>query len=226
MISDYTKLKTPHFFIYAKDKTPDKVEPINSSVVNRLSNVVLDPLIRFKKAGLGKFDYKMLMRNKGISVCCIAEGSIEHEIINMYQKLDLKKRFSMSELDDSKSLDALFIYGEIREKLNTLHLDLFFIVDVLIEYLYGYKKSKYKTTLWSSFGDLIVENLKQNILMKNIYCSSCGDIIAISGNRHMYCKNCFAENRKKYKAEKEKEYRKQKRGHFEKNLKDIDMTTS
>ena len=45
-------------------------------------------------------------------------------------------------------------------KILELNEDKYYIVDVLVEYLYAQKQSSYKTTLWSSFGDIIVENLK------------------------------------------------------------------
>ena len=68
-----------------------------------------------------------------------------------------------------------------------------YVVDVLVEYLYGHKHSRFKTTLWSSFGDVIVENLKFNIVMDQTYCEVCGDLIEKTSNNKKYCIECAKE---------------------------------
>ncbi|EES90334.1 conserved hypothetical protein [Clostridium phage D-1873] len=188
LINKYTKLKVPHFFIYAKDKDNNKVETTNHSVVNRLEKIIPNPRISFKNAQLGKFDYTMLMHNKKVKV--------DKKIIDKYTELDLKKPFLMGKNKDGKVDNVVFLYQDIKNQLLEVYNDEIYITDVLVKYLYGDKKAKFKTTLWECFGDIIVENLKINIknkLKNTIQCEKCGKRIIVSNNRVKYCPKCAKE---------------------------------
>jgi len=184
LINGYTKSKTPHFFIYAKDKDKNKVEKINNSVVNRLNKIIPNPNIKFNAIGLGTFDYKMLMKDDNIK--------LDSGIIKKYKELDLKKHFIISKVDEDKS-NMKFLYQEIRREILELNSDIHYVVDVLVKYLYEYKKSNYKTTLWECFGDMLVINLRRNVEVNKIYCEVCGDLINQSNNKTKYCPDCAKE---------------------------------
>jgi len=79
-ITKFTKLKTPHFFIYSKDKEESKVKEVSDSVVDRLEDMIPNPIINFRRAKLGKFDYKMLMDNQYIE--------LNEDVISIYDDLD------------------------------------------------------------------------------------------------------------------------------------------
>jgi hypothetical protein len=192
LIHTYIKQKTPHFFIYAKNKDKEQVEKVNESVVNKLESIIPNPIINFRGAKLGNFDYKMLMKNPSVN--------LNQEIIDKYTELDLGKRFiEISDVDNISSNDDLFIYKDIRNKLLKVNDDIGYVTDVLIEYLYSHKNSSFKTTLWSSFGDVIVDNLKKNIdlnLSNTIQCDMCGDRIEAVNNQKKYCEPCWKEREK------------------------------
>mgnify|MGYP002619446656 CR=1 FL=1 len=201
--------KVPYFFIYAKDYEKKSVEPINNSVVNRLEKLIPNYQIRFNLKTLGKFDYKMLMKNNNVE--------IDYEIIDKYEKLDLKRRFLINL--NEKHNNISFLYQDIKNKIVN-NRDPYFVTDVIIKYLYENKKSSYKTTLWECFGDIIVENLKNNLVKyyKNqVLCMNCGKRTLVKGKNQKYCDDCKKDVRKQYKSKKEREYRK-KRGHFKKTL--------
>lgn len=202
LIHTYTKQKTPHFFIYAKDKTKEQVEEVNNSVVNRLERIIPNPIINFRGAKLGKFDYRMLMSNPNVN--------LNNDIIEKYTELDLNKRFmELGNANDLKSSDELYVYKDIKDKILEINDDSQYVTDVLIEYLYNHKKSNYKTTLWSSFGDVIVENLKINIeskLNNTIQCEVCATRIEAVNNQKKYCDSCWKETRKKQNREKALKY--------------------
>jgi len=186
MITDYTKLKTPHFFIYAKDKKKDKVEDVNISVVNRLEKIIPNPNINFKALNLGNFDYTKLMKNKDIL--------LDEEIIKKYTELDLKKHFMINKNYDEEVNNITYLYDSIKKESLQLNNDSCYITDVLIKYLYKFKKSSYKTTLWECFGNIIVDNLKNNIdeSLKDGYvqCEICGERIEDSCSTKKYCEKC------------------------------------
>ena len=200
MITDYTKLKVPHFFIYAKDKSIKEVEPINNSTVNRLSCIIPNPKINFKAVGLDNFDYKMLMSSKNIDL-----KYTDEDIIKKYRELDLKNRFmTVCSVDDDSSNDGLYIYKDIRNQILEVNDDIKYVIDVLVDYLYRYKNSNYKTTLWSSFGDVLIDNLKNNIEIKNTYCQNCGELIEKTINNKKYCEKCAKEIIKKRDRERKR----------------------
>ena len=183
-ITKYTKSKVPHFFIYAKDKKKHEVEPINNSVVNRLERIVPNLKTQFTSSGLGKFNYKMLMSNSDIE--------LDQGIVDLYNELDLKSRM-MIHKNAGWNDDFLLNYKDIREKLLALNSDVHYVSDVLIEYLYRYRKTDYKVTLWECFGDIIIENLRKNVereIGKRIQCAACGIRIETTGNKKKYCDSC------------------------------------
>jgi len=185
LITKYTKSKTPHFFIYAKDKTKDKVEKKNNSVVNRLEKIIPNPNIKFSSTNIGKFNYKMLLKNRSIE--------LDKTIIDKYIELDLKKHFIINKNgNDGKIGNILYLYKLIRYEILKVNDDIDYVTDVLVEYLYKHKESNYKTTLWECFGDIIVDNLRNNI-GHTIICNICGKRIRPSNLTHKYCKECAKE---------------------------------
>ena len=190
IIRQYTKLKTPFFFIYAKDKERDQVEDINDSTINKLYKVIPNPRINFDKLNLGGFDYKMLIFDE--------YKSIDKKIIDLYNELDLKK-YSM--FHNKKEADNYtYIYQDIRNKLLEVNSDIQHIIYSLVTYLYKEKNAKNKTTLWECFGDILVNNLKYNIPNKYMYCEKCGCLTEKSKNgRKKYCGKCWKEKQKELK---------------------------
>jgi len=211
LMARYTNKKSPHFFIYAKDKPETHTELINESVVNRLNKFIPNPRISFKIAHIDPFDYKVLKKDNSLVL-----SNTDFELIEKYTELDLKKRFFESN-SEATSDESLFVYKHIKDKLLLINSDIDHVTDVLIEYLYQHKNSSYKTTLWSCFGDVIVRNIKTNIAFaKNIIvCEACGKRVEGKSNRQTMCSSCASILRKEYNAIKQKEYRK-KRVHLEK----------
>ena len=184
MIQEYTKLKVPNFFVYAKDKNKNQVENHNNSVINRLHKFIPNKIINFKLAEFGRFNYENLMQNKDIE--------LDENIINKYLELDLKKHFMFSDTEDEDYNNITYTYQKIKFELLCINPDAYYITDVLIKYLYKEKRSQYKDTLWLCFGDIIVENLKRNIKEKYIYCEKCGTLVEYYNNKK-YCKDCSVE---------------------------------
>jgi len=196
LIKSYTKLKVPHFFIYAKNKKIENVEKINKSVVNRLEKIIPNPIINFKAVGLNNFDYRLLLSDPDEII------ELDNDIVEKYRELDLKKHFMMNlSKNDEKNNNITHQYQMIKEQILEIDSDFRYVVNVLVEYLYMHKKSNYKTTLWECFGDVLVENLKNNIKNKTIYCECCGDIIEQTGNRKKYCDDCWKEKEKEIKRQ-------------------------
>ncbi|OME86901.1 hypothetical protein BK120_08235 [Paenibacillus sp. FSL A5-0031] len=207
IIQDYTRTKVPYFFRYAKGKEREKVAPVNRSVVNRLHTLIPNRRINFSAANLGHFNYQRLMRNKRVTL----KSESAQAIITKYKELDTRKH-SMSHVTiDGK--DSSFMYVNIRNQLLAINGHLDYVVDVLIKYLYVERSSSYKTTLWSSFGDVIVRNLRSNIDNKLedgfILCADCGVRTELVKQRQIRCSSCSetrTRERKRLQKQRERKF--------------------
>ncbi|MCY8229260.1 hypothetical protein MOC30_16860 [Bacillus spizizenii] len=196
-IKDYIKNKVPHFFINAKDKEEHSVESINESTVNKLDSIIPNDRINFA-AVAGKFDYRFLLKNKEIK--------LNEAVINEYKRLDRNKKWLMND-DEIKPGQRLYVYKIIKQKLLEIHNDDGFITDVLVKHLYK-KKSKFKSTLWECFGDIVLENIKHNLkTFKG--CCICGKAFKPTSNKAKYCQSCG----KKKERDKYKKYNKKRNNH-------------
>lgn len=178
-IKEHIKGKVPHFFIYAKDKEKKNVEKENNSTINRLSYLIPNKRIYFKKVA-GKFDYKMLMRNPNTKV--------DEEIIQLYDYLDRRKKWLINDKDSEENKNPYYIYTYIKNRLLELNSDVQYVTDVLIKYLYTVKSNSNSETLWHSFGDIVLENLTHN-LNGTKECAGCGKPI-IRVRKKIYCDEC------------------------------------
>ena len=205
-ITDYTKKKIPYFFIYAKDKDKNNVEPINDSLVNKLEKIIVSPNLNFKSIK-GRFSYKKIMRDTKTVL-----NKNNQVLIDKYKELDTKSVFMINRNDsDYKTTNAKFVYENIRNQLLEINNDIYYVVDVLVKYLYNVKKQNKKITLWESFGDILVENLIYNItkeFKKNvIFCQECGRPTEKIHNKIKYCPECQRERGKKQILKRVKKHR-------------------
>lgn len=200
--NDYNKQKLPYFFRYAKkkDSTLDK----NTSTVNLLENIIINKRIYFRKV-VGDFDWKKLLWTPYFKDnAFVIDEKTDKKIIREYTYLDRNKRNYIddeNEIDDKKQ----YIYIEIREKLLKIYDDPNKVADVLVRYLFGEKDSEYKTTLWESFGQEVIQAIKKNVL-NEVDCFGCGTKIEKPRQRQIRCDNCQKEYRKRQdKLRKRKE---------------------
>lgn len=205
-IKKYIKSKVPYFFIEAKGKEKNKVEPINNSTVNKLRKIIPNKRIKFEEVA-GKFDYRVLMNER--------VERIDQKLINKYDELvRSKKKLVRNKKFKNKREGQLYVDKYIKNELLNVLPNIDRVVNILVEELYGIRKSKDKTTLWNSFGDILVMNIREN-LKGTKQCESCGKRIKIINSQTKYCKECFIMLRKDYKRLKEREYRNKKRGQLD-----------
>lgn len=201
------KMKMPYFFQYDKyrispqdrksKQKKKQTENWTPTTVNRLKDMFPDVRLRFKtvKDKYEVFDYTKLMKNQPKG------GELDNEIIYKYYCLNRDKwKFSSKDSEDSKDKNKKkkipAVYAYIREELLKVCNDPYYVTDVLVEFLFHETSSDYKTTLWSSFGDIIVDNLKNNFPDRVKLCGKCRTIIQGKGNARKYCAKCSVEVRK------------------------------
>ena len=167
IIKSYTKAKVPNFFIYAKDKESYQVESPNNSTMNRITASIPDPKIKFSKT-ISKFDYRMLM-----NLDCDFSVSSESPVIKAYDYWNAR----INEFEDDKAVknQDMYKYKNLRRKvLEESGKDIDYIVNTLVAYLYTVRKTSAKKGLWDSFGDVIIQNLKNNLNQESKICKICG----------------------------------------------------
>lgn len=174
------KYKVPHFFIHAKKREENRVEPLNNSVVNRLERIIPDNRIFFRKIA-GRFDYKLLLKNKSIK--------LDEDIIQQYEEINKNKRWRIKKHKKKGKGKFEYVDQEIRKELLEVNEDIEYTVDVLVKYLYGENNSRSKSILWDSFGDVLVKRLEKN-LKDTKQCENCGDRVEVKSNRTKYCNKC------------------------------------
>ena len=181
IIKSYTKAKVPYFFQFAKDKESEQVEHSNESAMNRLSAYIPDKRISYCKT-VSKFDYRMLM-----NLDCGFDIREDNQIIERYKYYNRNQNFLFKTDDENHaSQKDLYMFRFIRDKiLEETEVELNYVVNTLVVYLYTVQKNSNKKMLWSSFGDVIVKNLKKNV--KGKICPICGKRFEPNSNRQLTC---------------------------------------
>lgn len=206
-IKEFTKLKLPHFFIYAKDKTEDQVEMANKSFVNKLNHIIPNPRINHKYVNqkgktrrLEKPDYTLLLHDM---LCYVDEET--NPVLKEYTELVKEYGYKFKEMIEGGSPRSSWTNARLREYVR--HKEMIQIVknrlsktgysdieiaDILAEYLYR-TDNKNKGILWNCYGDILLENLKQwkKKTTKEVQCSVCGEWIEVDiKSRSCKCDKC------------------------------------
>lgn len=204
---EYSGKKVPHFFIYAKNKTADKVERIGKCNIDRISNVVKSNRIVFKDL-LGTYTYKMLTSNPEGVTDLNDDKAIG--ILNLYNELNDVNIRKLSHLNttsmnfDEKKKTILKLEYDSRKQrdlfLEIVNEPIEYITDVLVK---GLQNDVNKDTLWRLFGDIIHNNLERNLSGTRI-CKRCNKRFDYDKNNTrkipICCKVCSKEiNKEKTK---------------------------
>lgn len=222
LITDFTNDPLPHFFVYAKDKSEHQVVSANESLVNKLESAIPNPRINCRKLGLDNIDYKLMMDNVDVEfeykftdrgklikeetdpmIVKYCELNSKHHFI-LENALRVDKTFSIDVVRKSqyiKSLKYKNASDEIKNELSQFGYDDNEIADILVKFLYDVKKSKHKAALWLCYGDILYDNLLNNIhkKTKDIQCIDCGEWfeVDVKDNETCRCSECRDEHVRK-----------------------------
>lgn len=200
-ISQYTKDLVPYYFIYAKDKSLDQVEPWKPTAVNYLENIIPNTRIKFSKK-IDKIDISILLHDKNY----VYEDAYDL-IVGTYDYYNAHKYKFYKKFDDSAKVkfdkNDSYIYQQIKNKLLELPFSKEVIVDTLVYFLYTNRKNSMKKTLWECFGKEIYENIKNNVQDLGTVCPICGGRIdkVDSLQKKYCCEECADTARREYKRE-------------------------
>lgn len=182
MISAYTKKKVPAFFQYAKDKPTTSCEPKNKSVVNMLEDIIENKRMCFTAQDVGKFDYKDMMADKN--------QYVDPDVIEKFIEMDGSSYRQISASCNEGDVDYGYLKYSILAELAILAGSVEKACDMLVKYLFTKKTIAHKSTFWLCFGDIVLENLKNNVPAEMVQCARCGKRMRKSAPNQLYCPRC------------------------------------
>lgn len=205
---------------------------MNLSFVNKLETMIPNPRINLRKLDIGDIDYRLMMSNSDIDfdVSFTSNGRIIQEetepIIVKYCEFDKMYYLALDSALCSKGNDRSEAYMRMQTKLSRIVTEIRSalseygktedeIVDILVKYLYGIKKSANKTALWLCYGDVIYKNLSSKVkkVTKEIQCVDCGKWFEVSifDSATCRCDNCLKEHKRELKRLEMQRYRQRKK---------------
>jgi hypothetical protein len=227
LIKKYTKGHMPYFFQFAKNKEKfadkvvvttekavdengnefEKVISEHTPVVNMLEDIIIDRRITFRSVA-DKFDFTNLMsvntfKSKGVE--------LDNAIVQAYTKINKSKKWMIDkDSDDYKENKYVYVSKVIKEEILDAariideHVTDIYVADVLVYHLHTVNKNGNKKTLWESFGEILVANLKYKLNGIKC-CQQCGNEFDANSHKEKYCSDeCAVEGEKERKKNRGK----------------------
>ena len=131
--------------------------------------------------------------------------SEDNQIVERYNYWNRHQYLFNTEAENAKQED-MYMFQQIRKHiLEETNEDINVVVNTLVMYLYTIKTNNMKKTLWASFGDILVENLKKNTASLGKVCEECGDRFISLQSNHRFCSDdCCKKARAKRLKQKRK----------------------
>lgn len=187
----YSGRKVPHFFIYAKGKRKDQVEKLGQCNIDRISDVVKSNRIVFNDL-LGKYSYKMLMKDPTIDI----KTEKAQEIIDLYRDIEdtnLRKishiKWDSLDFREKKKVQLQVQFDSNKQRKlfqELINEPMEYISDVLVKAL---QDDVNKDTLWRLFGNIIYSNIERNLSGTKI-CCKCHERFIQNNNKMKMCQKC------------------------------------
>jgi arsenate reductase-like glutaredoxin family protein len=225
-IKGFTKDKVPYFFQYSKGYKPkdiaDKVvkqykeipqedgtiksvvEHEYTPVVNMLEDIISNTKIHFRNVA-NKLEYKTLHSVQNYE---IKNKELYNVIVQKYIKINKNKnKYIDKDNVEYKDRDTKynFVAKQIKEEFMTVAKEIdksvteVNVTDILVDYLYRVKNADNKNTLWECFGDILLANIKKNVI--NVKeCERCETEFTPNHGSEKYCCGNCKNDAKRIKA--------------------------
>nr|WP_246369601.1 hypothetical protein [Saccharibacillus deserti] len=213
-INSVTSGKLPGFFVYAKDKSADRVnnDADSNTPMARLRKNIPNHRLHFKPGALEPMDYSMLIHKKDEFENYIARirnlNDADRLILDTFDNFN-KQKHQIKVFDEK----ALYQYSKLYKDIAAINPNVVDVTDLIITYTLYIKKSEYAETIWKIFGREMLLNIQRN--MSLLMTCQCGkETLRKKGK--VRCEDCSLSLRREYKKQKERERRNKKnaRGHI------------
>lgn len=191
-ISKYVNKKLPAFFVYAKNKDADQVEPINDCIVNRIHTLYPEENFKLAFNDKRRFDYRVLMNNPEIEV--------DERVLREYSDAVARVKLKVGK----EALSNNLIIQDVIVQMQKFEYAQYEICDMLIKDMFKdhtvFKNDRRKEIFFYVYGDIVYENIIANKPKYGYVCVDCGaEINRVNGKCR--CAECQTKYRKKYNIE-------------------------
>ena len=188
-IAKYVNKKLPAFFVYAKDKTAEQVEPLNDCIVNRIHTLYNEDSFKLTFEDKRRFDYRMLMNNPDIKV--------DKEVLQTYSNIVSTAKLKRGKEEESN----IIVISDIVSEMQQFNYAQYEICDMLIQDMFKdhevFTNPRCKEFFFHVYGDIVYENIQANKLKYGYICVDCGaEIKRVNGKCR--CAECQRKYRIKY----------------------------
>ena len=187
-VTQATKVKVPHFFIYAKERANEKTAPLNNSAVNRLEAIIKNPRITYSARNIGKFDYRYM------TAAYRQKIEVDAAVTDLYDTIN--KEYGSYTFFDEDDANTWYIKGKTLAQFAALGYTQLEICDMLIVYLFKVKTNKRKNLFWLCYGDMVLVNLQNNLPSDSKICEKCGSRFRSETTQRNLCDKCNTYQRK------------------------------
>lgn len=185
-IHQYTNRKVPRFFVYAKGKPVSKTEEPTDNVIDRIAKLYKPKSLSFsfKNDNIGKFDYRTLLNGT------LPDNA--EQIVERYKEVVREQLAFHKEPYDDSTNNYLAVYDDARSKIVDTFPDnnIMEIVDSIVYDIFEKHKSVNKKAFWTMFGDIVYENIKNNLHSNSDICQKCGKRYLRQIHNQKYCPKC------------------------------------
>ena len=193
-LSKLTNVKLPHFFIYAKGKLPHQVLERGSNPVDRLMDVIPQYRFNFGLNKGGRFDFHMLMNNPNL----IRTPDVDQLIATYLEKVSKIKIPDRTDIYEDDVDTHSYQFWTFRNEMLEMRYNPNYVVDAIIYGIFHLRKAKHKKAFWGAFGDIVLENLKQNLAKQCDSMTLCNKCYArfYPSDETQLCPHCGNRNNK------------------------------
>lgn len=189
IISKYVNKKLPAFFVYAKDKKREQVEPINDCIVNRIKTLYPENEFALTFADKKRFDYRILMNNPDIEV--------DENVIKAYSDIASTAKIKKHKEEETNVITV----NDITFAMQQFDYAQYEICDMLIKDMFKEHKvftnPRCKEFFFHVYGDIVYENILANKPKYGYVCIDCGAEINKTRGKQCRCEKCQKIYRKK-----------------------------
>lgn len=144
---------------------------------------------RFKVDNIGKFDYRMLMSQP------LETYDVEMAKDFVYIVSNLK----FNKLGNDAFNNYYAVFEGVRKEMSKYKMSEREIVDNLILYLFKDRRNAKKKAFWLIYGDIVYENLKNNLSNNIMICQTCGKRFYKPRSNSRNCPSCIAAKKTRFK---------------------------
>lgn len=185
MLKQYGKNKVPFFFQFAKAKKQEQCESITSCMMDKITNAIYQNKIMFNSIrNLNSIDYKMLLKKDYSDYYCKPLNDL---FIAWNKKYGNNLKIDTTDTDKN-NIQA--IVGEMLGDFHKIQSDDQKIVCSLVKELYEHPTTRKKNLLWYAFGEIMYNNLLENIDKETEVCMQCGQRVKKHTLIRCKCKQC------------------------------------